>query len=161
MFGSEKLSKKNIPEPFNRVLEAIFDPWQGFKIFFLKISSIFWKFSKIFKVIFSFTKNHLDGSARLKYWKKHWPQSYWGFGVKIWLFLMSFLVFFGDFLQFWRHFWYRRYFWYRQSDIIFSCFHRLKYSMEMLELARTHRTTTIPYHSKVAFSLRFFIKLQI
>ncbi len=97
MFGSEKLSKKNTPEPFNRVLEAIFDPWQGFKIFFLKISSIFWKFSKIFKVIFSFTNNHLDGSARLKYWKKYWPQSCLGFGVKIWLFLMGF---FGVFWQF-------------------------------------------------------------
>ena len=138
MFGSEKLSKKYTPEPFSRVLEAIFDPWQGFKIFFLKISSIFWKFSKIFKVIFSFTKNHFDGSAKVKCWKKHWPQSYWGFGVKIWLFLMGFLAFFDDFLQIWWQFPYRRYFWYSSSEIIFSCFHRFKYLIKLLGLARTH-----------------------
>jgi hypothetical protein len=37
----------------------------------------------------------------------------------------------------------------------------LKYTKKLLGLARTHRLMTLPYHSKVVFSLRFLIKLQI
>ena len=40
MSGTQKLGQNNTPEPFNRILEAIFDPWQGFKKFFFKIIPI-------------------------------------------------------------------------------------------------------------------------
>ena len=75
--------------------------------------------------------------------------------------LMGFLPIFGDFLHFCWRLLYRRYFWYRGSETIFSCFHRLRYIGKLPELARTHRVKPEPYHSKVAFSLRFLIKLQI
>ena len=68
-----------------------------------------------------------------------------------------FLPFFDHFLLLWWHLPYRRFQWYRVSEVIFSCFRRLNYFMDLLELARTHRRKTIPYHSKVTFSLRFLM----
>ena len=76
MFGSQKLSHDNTPEPFNGVLEGFFDPGQRFKKILSKISLILWSFSKFFKDFFFFTNNQLDGFVRLKNTEKNSGQSH-------------------------------------------------------------------------------------
>ena len=142
MSGTQKLSQNNTPEPFNRVLEAFFDPWQRFKKISLKIWSIFWIFLNFWFFFFKSTNNQLDGSARLKYCKKQWPKSDWRHRVEKWLFWWFFSPFFAHFLLLCCNLAYLRYFWYRGSEVIFSHFHRLKYTIDLPGLARTHRMKT-------------------
>ena len=145
MSGTQKLSQNNTPEPFNRVLVAFFDPWRGFKKIYLKI--LFYPPTINWMVLLGWNTEKNSGQSQIGVTE-----------LKNGCFDGFFLPFFDHFLLLWWHLPYLRFEWYSQSELIFSCFHRFKYITDLLESARTHRLKTVPYHSKVTFSLGFLIK---